>query len=69
MVERMENAFDRAGGKLKKLFSKEVNSPTDEVESEEIKTALQVRIQGIVKERDVDYYLVNTWMIYDSNRQ
>ena len=39
-----------------------------ESDSEEIKTALQVRIQGVVKDRDVDFYLVNTSLIFDSNR-
>ena len=39
------------------------------MESEEIKTALQVRIQGIVKEKDVFYYLINIWLVYDPNRQ
>lgn len=69
MVERVENAFDKAGGKIKRMFSKENQVSIVDVESEEIKTALQVRIQGIVKDKEVDYYLVNTWMIYDTNRQ
>ena len=38
------------------------------MDSEEIKTALQVRIQGIVKDKDVDYYLVNIWLVYDTKR-
>ena len=69
MVERVENALGRTGDKLKRIFSKENTIAIVETESEEIKTALQVRIQGIVKDRDVDYYLVNIWLIYETSRQ
>ena len=50
-------------------FSKENTVAIVDTESEEIKTALQVRIQGIVKDKDVDYYLVNIWLIYETSRQ
>ena len=68
MVERMEHALDKAGDKIKRMFSKENSINISDGDSVEIKTALQVRIQGVVKEKDVDFYLVNTWMIYDSKR-
>ena len=39
-----------------------------EGDSEEIKTALQVRIQGTVKDKDVDYYIVHIWLVFDPKK-
>ena len=65
----VENAFGKTSEKLKRIFSKENTiAIIDHEESEEIKTALQVRIQGIVKDKDVDFYLVHTWLVYDTKR-
>ena len=65
----VENAFGKTSEKLKRIFSKENTiAIIDHDESEEIKTALQVRIQGIVKDKDVDFYLVHAWLVYDSKR-
>ena len=70
MVDRVENAFGRQADKLKRIFSKEntIAIADPGMDSEEIKTALQVRIQGVVKDKDVDYYLVNIWLVYDNKR-
>ena len=60
------DAFELAGDKIKSIFKKENTiAIIDDTDSEEIKTALQVRIQGIVKDKDVDYYLLNTKLVYD----
>ena len=64
----VEQALDKVGDKVKKIFSKENSIQITEGVTEEIKTALQIRIQGIVKDKDVNYYLINTWLIYDKGR-
>ena len=64
----VENAFGKTSEKIKRIFSKENTIAIGVEETEEIKTALQVRIQGMVKDKDVDYYLVNAWLVYDTKR-
>ena len=65
MVETLGRTGDKI---LKRIFSKENAIVSIEGDSEEIKTALQVRIQGTVKDKDVDYYIVHIWLVFDSKR-
>ena len=65
MVETLGRTGDRI---LKRIFSKGNAIQSIEGDSEEIKTALQVRIQGTVKDGDVDYYIVHIWLVFDSKR-
>lgn len=65
MVETLGRTGDKI---LKRIFSKDNAIANVEGDSEEIKTALQVRIQGTVKDKDVDYYIVHIWLVFDNKR-
>ena len=65
MVETLGRTRDRI---FKRIFSKENAIVSMEGDSEEIKTALQVRIQGTVKDKDVDYYIVHIWLVFDAKK-
>ena len=65
MVETLGRTRDRI---FKRIFSKENAIVSMDGDSEEIKTALQVRIQGTVKDKDVDYYIVHIWLVFDTKK-